>query len=655
MNRAYSTLQIKTTEDSGGKRRFSGVASTPSTDRMGDIVEPKGAVFKLPIPLLWQHDAKQPIGWITAAKVTDKGIEVEGEVADVAEPGKLQDRLTEAWQTLKAKLVRGLSIGFNPIESVDIKGTWAQRFIKWEWLELSAVTIAANQDASILSIKSIDDALLAASGHGQSSSGRQLPGASGISGIRKDAFSPRSHPKGNDMKTLAELREASAQKTARLTELMEVRKAEDRRFTEDEATEFDALTEDVADLADDIRVKQFEAANSATARPVYGKSADEGSNSRGGLFFVRKQDPDDKFKGQSMTRVYMAKAAQFIAMKEGNPFNVEEFARKRWGIGHQNQLRYMKAAVAGGGTGSGEWGAELVASDTRYNGDFIEFLYSLTVFDRLPLRSVPARVHIKGQDGAATGYWRGESKAIPVSKPDFSDVELKPMSVGAIAICSKELILDSDPSAEMWIRDAIAKASSDRVDATFLSTSALSAGVSPAGILNGLSAGFSAGPTADNVRADIETLYSGFITAKNASGLYFVTTPSLAKSISLMRNTLGQREFEQLGAMGGMLEGDVCVTGDNVGAGDLILMKPSDIWKIGDSGIQMSMSDTAMVEQDGAPQGATDTPVAASATMVSLWQEESVGFKVTRRINFQKRRSTAVAYIGDAAYGYAGT
>ena len=70
------------------------------------------------------------------------------------------------------------------------------------------------------------------------------------------------------------------------------------------------------------------------------------------------------------------------------------------------------------------------SSDTRYNGDFVEYLYGKTVFDALPLRSVPSRVHIKGQDGAATGYWVGELKAIPVSKPDFVSVELNAVQGG---------------------------------------------------------------------------------------------------------------------------------------------------------------------------------------------------------------------------------
>ena len=164
MNRAYSTLEIKAAED-GAKRTFTGIASTVTPDRSGDIVEPKGAQFKLPIPLLWQHDSRDPIGWITSAKITDKGIEIEGEVADVEEDGPLKTRLAMAWQMLKSKLVRGLSIGFNSIEYKRIEGdSFGLHFTKWEWLELSVVTIPANQEASITAIKSADAALLASSG-----------------------------------------------------------------------------------------------------------------------------------------------------------------------------------------------------------------------------------------------------------------------------------------------------------------------------------------------------------------------------------------------------------------------------------------------------------------------------------------------------------
>jgi len=159
LNRAYSTFAIKAMDDAGGKRTFTGIASTVSADRSNDVVEPKGMQVKLPAPLLWQHDSKQPIGWVTAARVTDKSIEVDCEIADIQEAGPLKERLDTAWQSIKAKLVRGLSIGFNPLESARIEGTYGYRYLQWELLELSAVTVPANGDCSITSIKSLDQQL----------------------------------------------------------------------------------------------------------------------------------------------------------------------------------------------------------------------------------------------------------------------------------------------------------------------------------------------------------------------------------------------------------------------------------------------------------------------------------------------------------------
>lgn len=162
IERAYSLLEIKSVDEE--KREITGIATTPSTDKSGDIVESKGAEFKLPIPLLWQHDSRQPIGHVISAKVTGAGIEVKAKLVKIDEPGKLKDRLDEAWQSIKAGLVRGFSIGFKPLEAARIEGTYGTRFIKWLWLELSAVTIADNGDASIQTIKSIDQAALASAG-----------------------------------------------------------------------------------------------------------------------------------------------------------------------------------------------------------------------------------------------------------------------------------------------------------------------------------------------------------------------------------------------------------------------------------------------------------------------------------------------------------
>ena len=148
-NRAYSLLEIKEMDDDA--RVIMGIASTPTPDRMADVVLPEGAVFKLPIPLLWQHRSDQPIGNVTQAKVTKKGIEIVAEIAK-----GVSEEIDRAWSLIKSGLVRGLSIGFRGLDTEQIPNSWGVIYQRWEWLELSAVTIPANADASITSIKQFD-------------------------------------------------------------------------------------------------------------------------------------------------------------------------------------------------------------------------------------------------------------------------------------------------------------------------------------------------------------------------------------------------------------------------------------------------------------------------------------------------------------------
>lgn len=647
MNRAHSTLEIKSTGTAGGRRQFSGVASTPSTDRMGDIVEPKGAKFKLPMPFLWQHDSGDPIGWVTSAKVTDKGITIDGEVADVANPGPLKDRLSMAWDMLTSKLVRGLSIGFSPLdaEPINAKDPWGPtRFKLWEWLELSAVTIPANQDASISVIRSIDASLLAASGRKQAAS--TVPGASGKQ-PGHEPNSPRS-PKGNQMKTMQEVHDERGTKAARMNELTQA--FAERQSTDEEAGEFDTLAVEVKQLDDKIRKMTLDAINVAKAKPI--ADTNGGSRNPAGYVFTKAKDKEEKFKGETGLKRAMCNVLAMSEVKQGRFVTPVQLAETMWGKTNPTLVAVMKTAVPGAGTDSGEWGAELAAVDNRYTGDFIEYLYGLTIFDQLPLRRVPHNVAIKGQDGAFTGFFVGQSKGIPVSAGDFSSASTVAYKAAGLCVVSNEWLRDASGDGLALCGQGLREAVAQAVDSRFLSTTAVSAGVAPAGILNGLSAIASNGGDSQSIATDIRALFAPFISAKNLSGgLAWVMTPTTAVSLSLMRNALGQPEYPTINGNGGTFMGYPVYIGDNVGSGDVILLKPSDIWKIGDLGVSLSTSDSAMIEQDTVPTGATDTPVAASATMVSMFQEDSTAIKVVRPISWGKRRASAVAYVGDAAYG----
>jgi hypothetical protein len=465
------------------------------------------------------------------------------------------------------------------------------------------------------------------------------------------------------MKTYAEqirdLEATRAAKAARMGDVVQKSIDEGRSTDEAEQEEFDTLDGEIKSIDSDlVRMKRLEGLAVQKGRTVTaGDDVTKAGAQRGPTIVVSSKDQDEKFQGQNYVRRLIARA---VAVDEARELghagrSPAQIAEARWGKSNPTLVQVIKAGVAGGGSGSGEWGAELVSADNRYTGDFIDYLYGKTLFDQLGLREVPANVTIKGQDGAATANWIGESKSIPVSAQDYSTVSLTPLKVAAISVASKELLADSSPSAEMLIRDALVQASAQKVDGTFFSTTAASTGVSPAGILASVAGFNSYGSTQDGVIADLKRLVGVFQTAKNASGLVIVTTPALATSLGLMLTSLGQDAFPGITGEGGMLRGFRVFTGDNVPSGAVIMMKPSDIYRIGDMGISVQVSDVATIEQDNSPQGASDSPTAASATLMSMFGTESVAFKVVRRVNFAKRRTSAVAYVDNADYGASDT
>lgn len=163
MNRAYSVLEIKSIDSE--RRIFRGTATTPTPDRVGDVINPLGIKFKNPLPLLWQHKHDQPIGLVRFEKPTAKGVDFEAEIPVVKEAGPLKDRVDTAWGEIEYGLVRATSVGFLPIDGkVERNKSGGLDFEETEVFELSAVTIPMNAEAIISQIKSIDAAYREAEG-----------------------------------------------------------------------------------------------------------------------------------------------------------------------------------------------------------------------------------------------------------------------------------------------------------------------------------------------------------------------------------------------------------------------------------------------------------------------------------------------------------
>ena len=131
---------------------FEGLASTygQPPDVYGDIIE-KGAFtrtisdHKGEVVVLWQHDQREPVG-LGQLEDTDEGLVIKGKLEmDLPTAQK-------AYIALKARLVRGLSIGFRTIRKKADKGIRILKEIKL--FEVSLVTFPANERALVTGVKS---------------------------------------------------------------------------------------------------------------------------------------------------------------------------------------------------------------------------------------------------------------------------------------------------------------------------------------------------------------------------------------------------------------------------------------------------------------------------------------------------------------------
>lgn len=151
-NRAYSFLEIKGLDDE--QRMITGMASVPEVDRVGDIVESMGAKFAPEIPLLLGHSHDKPVGVAELGRPTAKGIPFRAIIARIEEEGELKTLVDRAWQSVKARLIRGVSIGFRPLAYEPLE-TGGLRFTKSEIFELSLVAVPACASATIQTIKAL--------------------------------------------------------------------------------------------------------------------------------------------------------------------------------------------------------------------------------------------------------------------------------------------------------------------------------------------------------------------------------------------------------------------------------------------------------------------------------------------------------------------
>ena len=146
--------------DGGSSRAFKATITTDSMDRDREVVLPVGMdkrdFMKNPI-LLWSHDPLHPVGKINALYRKDNGWDMEAELADRPDGHQGEWKADELHALMKAGILKGISIGFMPIDSrqpskkdLETYGQDLRRVItKYKLCEVSLVSVPANQDALV--------------------------------------------------------------------------------------------------------------------------------------------------------------------------------------------------------------------------------------------------------------------------------------------------------------------------------------------------------------------------------------------------------------------------------------------------------------------------------------------------------------------------
>jgi HK97 family phage major capsid protein/HK97 family phage prohead protease len=627
---------------------------------------PLGVKFKNPLPLLWQHDPTKPVGTAVFDKPTEKGINFVATFPNVNEPGAVKDRVDEAYQSAKHNLVSAVSIGFRalPDGTENIKGGGI-RFNKSEVLELSMVTIPANASATIQTVKSIDTEQRATSSDPPPDSkpptevGTVTKTQPAKAGFLLPLIREKKMNIAEQLTNYANQRAASAE---RMNEIMSKSAAEARTLDEAEETEYSDLAANLKKVDEHIvRLRGHEAAVIAKAVPVTdaaGKTDKGASDVRDRGYITLKSNAP---KGLAFTRFVKA-----MAVSGGNMFEAAERA-KQWTdtpeVGNvlraASQGMEIKSAVAAGTIADSTWAGPL-AQYTNLTGEFVELLRPATIIGRIPgFTRVPFLVKIPVQNSGSTVGWVGEGAAKPVGSLGFGSLTMPVTKAAGIVVITDELARNSSPSAEALVQsDLIAQMAQFLDDAFINPAHAANAGVNPAAVTNGVTPVAASGTTQAALLADFKKLVANYVAANmSLSGAVFVMTETQATALSLLLNPLGQPAFPAINANGGSLLGLPVIVSQSVPSttsgspavttAPIVLIKASDILLADDGGVAIDVSREASVQMNSAP----DNPATASTVYTSLWQNNLIGVRCERFINWVKRRPGAVQYISSANYG----
>lgn len=376
-------------------------------------------------------------------------------------------------------------------------------------------------------------------------------------------------------------------------------------------------------------IQKSQADWSSTTTPVEGQNPTESKTTSGGEKIEVKPNLE---KGIGFA--LMVKASAVAANSKGQVTAIDIL--KAWGAPDIVQNALSEKAVIGTTTDT-NFGSSLVNYELL-TGEFIELLRGKTVIDRLApkMRQVPFNIKMPSQTGASTVGWVGETKTKPVTNPTYGNVTLSKSKVAGIVLLSEELVRLSNPKADALVRDDLVKSTAEFLDDQLFDPDKAESDDSPASLLNGVTAIDSSGTTAAQYEADAMKVIKQLTDAGiSLSGATWVMSETRAASLSIMRDTLGNKYFEGMNLNGTKFWLTLPVEISEKAADIIALVVPGEILLADDNFMDFAISTEATINlgTDAAPE------------WINLYQNNLMAIRGERFIRWKKRRQMAAGYI----------
>ena len=645
------------------------ILSDGSIDRMGDVVDPSGWQLdrlKSDPPVLFNHNRDQIVGRWTDVRVKD---------------GKLMGRIvwakSDKWpmaqyirDLVREGILRTVSVGFQPVarqpltKDADAKhGPF--RFTKQQLLECSLVSVPANPNALALAKDYPRDVLAEVF---RKPAGEDRPELRALPA--KPGAIPSMQTRTNmQTQTISQKIQSAQNNIAMLRDSLnelatkpELDAEETKRYQEDlpqqieqARKELDAHRRVERSLIDDSNLSpvQPEQRPIEILPPQTSNTPQRPSDDGRKLFAVPKKKIEP---GDYVGRALAAWTKQHVTK---DPF--DKILREGYGNDEATNI-VLRAAVNPAMTTVATWAAELVQTS---NVDYLDRLIPNFIYPQLKAmgtsytfgNSGVLKIPVRANTPTLAGAWVGEGSAKPVKRASFTTVTLSPTKLAVISTFSEEMATYGMPSIEGIIRQAMSDDTGIALDSYLIDNVAASAGVRPAGLLNGVTPITASvlTPAPAAMVADFKALI-GAITAAGGGGrgpIAILINPAQANALSFAQTTTGDFMFATRDQAASKLGAQFIISA-TVPAGRVIAVDAADFATATDGTPRFTVSTEATLhEEDTTPlaltTGAQGSGVVASP-MRSLFQTDAVAIRMSLYVSWVMRRASMVQTIASVTW-----